>query len=286
MGPGETVGQALQDHPGIDGIVFTGSYEVGMRAVPRRSRRPGRGRPSSRWAARTRRSSRATPTSRRRPRGSCAAPSASAARSARRTRASTSSGRSTTSSSGCWSRRPRRSTIGDPLVRANWMGPIIDQRAVDRHQAAVSEARRDGTVFTGGEHLTDGDLARGFYVEPTVVGGLPTVAPAVPRRAVRAVHRGRRGRFARRGDPPRERQRLRADRRRLQRGPGRGPAVPRHASRRASCTSTGAPAPRPARGRAIQAFGGWKGSGSTGKAGLSMYYVAQFMREQSRTIVD
>ncbi|HEX6868459.1 MAG TPA: aldehyde dehydrogenase family protein, partial [Candidatus Limnocylindrales bacterium] len=31
MGPGETVGQALQDHPGIDGIVFTGSYEVGMR---------------------------------------------------------------------------------------------------------------------------------------------------------------------------------------------------------------------------------------------------------------
>jgi 1-pyrroline-5-carboxylate dehydrogenase len=36
----------------------------------------------------------------------------------------------------------------------------------------------------------------------------------------------------------------------------------------------------------VQAFGGWKGSGSTGKAGLSMYYVAQFMREQSRTIVD
>ena len=36
----------------------------------------------------------------------------------------------------------------------------------------------------------------------------------------------------------------------------------------------------------VQAFGGWKGSGSTGKAGLSMYYVAQFMREQSRTVVD
>ena len=35
---------------------------------------------------------------------------------------------------------------------------------------AVAEARRDGTVFTGGERLTDGDLSRGFYVEPTVVG--------------------------------------------------------------------------------------------------------------------
>jgi 1-pyrroline-5-carboxylate dehydrogenase len=37
---------------------------------------------------------------------------------------------------------------------------------------------------------------------------------------------------------------------------------------------------------AVQPFGGWKGSGSTGKAGLGMYYVAQFMREQSHTVVD
>jgi 1-pyrroline-5-carboxylate dehydrogenase len=36
----------------------------------------------------------------------------------------------------------------------------------------------------------------------------------------------------------------------------------------------------------VQPFGGWKGSGSTGKAGLSLYYPAQFMREQSHTIVD
>jgi 1-pyrroline-5-carboxylate dehydrogenase len=35
-----------------------------------------------------------------------------------------------------------------------------------------------------------------------------------------------------------------------------------------------------------QAFGGWKGSGSTGKAGGSLYYVQQYMREQSQTVVD
>jgi 1-pyrroline-5-carboxylate dehydrogenase len=36
----------------------------------------------------------------------------------------------------------------------------------------------------------------------------------------------------------------------------------------------------------FQPFGGWKGSGSTGKSAGSLYYVQQFMREQSRTIVE
>ena len=35
----------------------------------------------------------------------------------------------------------------------------------------------------------------------------------------------------------------------------------------------------------VNSFGGWKGSGSTGKSGLGPYYVQQFMREQSRWIV-
>jgi 1-pyrroline-5-carboxylate dehydrogenase len=35
----------------------------------------------------------------------------------------------------------------------------------------------------------------------------------------------------------------------------------------------------------FQPFGGWKGSGSSGKASGGPYYVQQFMREQSRTIV-
>jgi hypothetical protein len=34
-----------------------------------------------------------------------------------------------------------------------------------------------------------------------------------------------------------------------------------------------------------QTFCGWKSSGSTGKGGLGPYYLAQFMREQSRTVV-
>ena len=34
-----------------------------------------------------------------------------------------------------------------------------------------------------------------------------------------------------------------------------------------------------------QTFCGWKSSGSTGKGGLGPWYLPQFMREQSRTIV-
>jgi 1-pyrroline-5-carboxylate dehydrogenase len=36
---------------------------------------------------------------------------------------------------------------------------------------------------------------------------------------------------------------------------------------------------------AIQTFCGWKGSGVTGKGGLGPYYLPQFMREQSHTIM-
>jgi 1-pyrroline-5-carboxylate dehydrogenase len=35
-----------------------------------------------------------------------------------------------------------------------------------------------------------------------------------------------------------------------------------------------------------QPFGGWKGSSSTGKAIASFHYLAQYLREQSRTVVE
>ena len=227
MGPGDTIGQALQDHPGIDGIVFTGSYEVGMRLFHSFSKawpRPcivemGGKNPAI--------------VSRK-------ADLDEAAEGIMRS-AFGFGGQKCSANSRVYVERPvhdelvrllvektEKVTLGDPLVRANWMGPIIDQRAVDRHQAAVSEARRDGTVFTGGEHLTDGDLATGLLRRADGRRRAAVVTSAVPRRAVRPVHRGGRRRFARRGDLAGQRQRAGPDGRRLQRGSGRGPAVPRH----------------------------------------------------------
>ena len=39
-------------------------------------------------------------------------------------------------------------------------------------------------------------------------------------------------------------------------------------------------------GAARLPFGGWKGSGSSGKAIASAYYLPLYLREQSRTVVD
>ena len=165
------------------------------------------------------------------------------------------------------------------------MGPVIDQRAVDRHQAAVGEARRDGTVFVGGEHLGDKGMERGFYVEPTVVGNLPTshrlfrdelFAPLTAVAAVESLDEA----IALANDSI---YGLTAgvyseDQGEVQRFLDETHAGVLYVNRRAGATTGAWPG--------IQAFGGWKGSGSTGKSGLSMYYVAQFLREQSHTIVD
>jgi 1-pyrroline-5-carboxylate dehydrogenase len=175
-------------------------------------------------------------------------------------------------------------TVGDPIFRENWLGPVIDQKAVDRHQQAVSEVRRDGKVYTGGEHLTDGALARGFYVEPTVVGNLPAThrvfqdelfAPFTAVQAVVSIDEALRlandtiygltaGVYS---EDPAEVARFLDE----------AEAGVLYVNRRAGATTGAWPG--------INPFGGWKGSGSSGKASGGPYYVAQFMREQSRTLI-
>src|SRR5438046_2314932 len=64
-------------------------------------------------------------------------------------------------------------TIGDPVKRENWLGPVINQRAVDRYEEAVSEARRDGRLVIGGERVTEHGLDDGVFVAPTIAVDLP-----------------------------------------------------------------------------------------------------------------
>jgi 1-pyrroline-5-carboxylate dehydrogenase len=283
MGPGETVGTELQENPGVDAIVFTGSFEVGFdlfRSFSRTYPRPCIVEMGGKNAAVVLRS----------------ADLEEAAEGIVRS-AFGFGGQKCSANSRVYVERQVHDeliarlvartgqlVVGDPLPRAAFMGPVIDQRAVDRHQGAVAEARRDGTVFTGGAHLTGGDLARGFYVEPTVVGGLPAshrlfrdelFAPFTAVHAVDSLDEALRlandnvygltaGVYS--NDPAE-----------VQRFLDEIEAGVLYVNRRAGATTGAWPG--------VQAFGGWRGSGSTGKAGLSMYYVAQFLREQSHTVV-
>jgi 1-pyrroline-5-carboxylate dehydrogenase len=284
MGPGESVGQEIQESPGIDGIVFTGSYEVGMgifRTFSKQWPKPcivemGGKNPAIVTAK---------------------ADLEEAADGIVRS-AFGFGGQKCSANSRVYVERPvhdelvrllvrqtEKIAIGDPLLRTSWLGPIIDERAVARYLAAVADARRDGRVLAGGERLADGDLACGTFVEPTVVGHLPADHRLfrdelfVPLTAVHAV------------DSLDEALRLAND---SQYGLTAGvytedpseverfldgvEAGVLYINRRAGATTGAWPG--------VQAFGGWKGSGSTGKAGLSIYYPAHFMREQSHTIVD
>ena len=172
-------------------------------------------------------------------------------------------------------------SVGDPADPDVATGPVVNARAVERFERAVSSARRDGRVAGGGSR---GDDA-GWFVEPTVVTDLPLAHPLtrdelflpfvtvvrVPDfdaalAEANAVPYGlTAGVFSR-------------DDYELDRFLDEIEAGVVYVNRRAGATTGAWPG--------IQSFCGWKSSGLTGKGGLGPYYVQQFAREQSRTIVE
>ena len=170
--------------------------------------------------------------------------------------------------------------VGDPADPDAATGPVVNAQAVERFECSVDRARRDGVVAAGGSR----GEASGWFVEPTVVSGLPLGHPLsrdelflpfvtvvrVPDFAgalaeANAVPYGlTAGVFSR-------------DEGELDRFLDEIEAGVVYVNRRAGATTGAWPG--------IQSFCGWKSSGLTGKGGLGPYYVQQFAREQSRTIV-
>ncbi len=284
MGPGDTVGAELRENEGIDGIVFTGSYEVGMdlyRTFSKRFPKPTiveMGGKNPAVVSRTADLEEAAEGIVRSAFGfggqKCSANSRVYVEKPAHDELVEAAGRE---DRGDHDRRPApprelarpdrrpeggRSAPGRSRRRPQGRPGVRRRRAIDRS--------RDGPR-----------LLRRTNRRRRPAGG----PSPLPRRALRAVHRSSRGRDVRRGPSSGERLGVRPDGRRLQRGSRRGQrfldnieAGVTYVNRRAGATTGAWPG--------VQAFGGWKGSGSTGKAGLSMYYVAQFLREQSHTVVD
>jgi len=63
--------------------------------------------------------------------------------------------------------------IGDGMDPGAGMGPSIDQAQLDTVMRYIDIARAEGATFAcGGERATDGELARGLFVQPTLLTGV------------------------------------------------------------------------------------------------------------------
>ena len=282
-GPGSTCGQQLISSDDVDGITFTGSYDVGMRII--RAFAAG-----GRW-----------------PRPCIAEMGGKnpviVSRNADLDRAAVGcmrsafglQGQKCSAASRILVERPvydgfverllaltTAITIGDPTRQENWMGPVVNLNAAMDYEGFVAELRSGGRILAGGHRLTEGALARGAFCAPTVAEApeshrlwkhemflpITMVAPVASleeamRRANDVDYGLTAGFFGTRREAQWFFEHIEA-----------GVC---YANRPQGATTGAWPG--------FQPFGGWKGSGSTGKAAGSFYYVPQFLKEQSRTVV-
>jgi len=284
MGPGAAIGDALVAHPQTCGVTFTGSYETGMGIVRK-------------FAA-----------------GRCPKPCI-AEMGGKNACVVTASADLDTAAAGivrsafgmggqkcsALSRLYVEETIADELIRKllqrmqaigvgdpsrqeNWLGPVVSESAHRKYSGYVDRLREGrAKILFGGEILSTGDLARGYYAAPTLVEAAlehplwreEMFLPLLMLHRVKDLDEGIRqandsdlgltaGVYGSKGDVAEFLERIEA-----------GVTY----SNRAAGATTGA-------WPGYQPFGGWKGSGNTGKAIASFYYLAQYLREQSQTVVE
>ncbi len=283
-GPGRTLGQALIDSPEVDGVTFTGSYEVGMKIfrdfAQRNYIRPvilelGGKNPAivSRHA-------------------NLEDAAIGIVRSAFGLQ-----GQKCSAASRIFIEAPvydemlarlkaltEKLSVGDPTDRKNWMGPVINQKAYNDFKNFTEELSQAGGEFlTGGHVLVDGELAKGYYCAPTFVTNVPlthrlwkyemflpisTIAKVESlEEAMRYANDVNYGLTAGFYGTEEEAEWFFDN---IQAGVT-------YANRPQGATTGAWPG--------FQPFGGWKGSGATGKNAGGHYYLPLYMHEQIRTLI-
>ncbi len=173
--------------------------------------------------------------------------------------------------------------IGDPREQGVYLGPLINDAAGERYEGAVAEARSVGRIVTGGERLTGGIFDRGNYVRPTVVEApssswlwrkeifVPFVVVEPYDDLGDAIGRANDTEFGlTAGFFSEDEDEIETFLDGIQAG-----VV--YVNRRSSSTTGAWPG--------LQTFGGWKSSGTSGRSVGGRFYVAQYLREQSRTVI-
>jgi len=174
-----------------------------------------------------------------------------------------------------------RLVVGDPRRAETFMGPVYNAAAVARFNAATDEARRTGKVHMGGAALGAGFADN--YVLPTVVeldapGRLTKEELFLPLVVVRGVA-SLQAAMAEGNDIA---YGLCAgiftnDQTELQYFLETAQAGVLYANRTSGATTGAWPGAQP--------FCGWKGTGVSGKGGLGSWFLPQYLREQSHTLM-
>ncbi|MCE1255283.1 MAG: aldehyde dehydrogenase family protein [Anaerolineae bacterium] len=174
-------------------------------------------------------------------------------------------------------------TIGDPTDRAITFGPVINKSGYRDYQTFSAELAAAGEVVTGGKILTEGALSKGYFCAPTVVTDLPLdqrlwkyemflpitcVTPVSDLEEAMKISNDvayglTAGFYGAEEEAEWFFDKIEAGVSYVNRPQG---------------ASTGA-------WPGFQPFGGWKGSGASGKNAGGPYYLQLYMREQSRTVV-
>lgn len=284
-GSGSTVGDALVNHPGVAGITFTGSSEVGMRLV--------RTFAGGRWPRPC-----VIEMGGKNPTIVTASADMKRAVSGCTRSAFGFGGQKCSAGSRVFVHQSRldelvagmidyaaKLPVGDPTDRNVFCGPVIDRAAVSRYTECVAMAGKDGKVAAGGQIMSGGVYDKGFYVAPTIVTGLPvdhylsreelflpfvTVYPFEDTAdAIRWANGVDHGLTA--GVYAGTREEIDAILHDIEAG-----VV--YVNKESGATTGAWPG--------YQAFGGWKKSTSTNKGAGHVYYLAAYLREQSQTIID
>jgi len=282
-GPGGTIGQGLMSSPEVDGITFTGSYDIGMQIYRAFSQgrypRPtilemGGKNPSI------------------------------VSRSADLDRAAIGivrsafglQGQKCSANSRVYIERPvydklvdrlvqqtEKLVVGDPTDRGVYLGPVVNRNSYKQFQQFNEELSEAGRFLTGGKIRADGAYAKGFFCQPTIVAGVPpdhrlwkhemflpiTMVHAVDDldQAMALANNVDYGLTAGFYGTEKQAARFFED---IQAGVT-------YANRPHGATTGAWPG--------FQPFGGWKGSGSTGKNSGGRYYLPLYLHEQIHTLI-
>ncbi|MDX1403908.1 MAG: aldehyde dehydrogenase family protein [Woeseiaceae bacterium] len=174
--------------------------------------------------------------------------------------------------------------VGDPTRIENYIGPVVNESAYRNFERYTAQLRAaDAEIISGGEVLTDGELANGYFCAPTVVEA-PLEHPLwheemfLPIVMLARIPDKETGMRLTNDSPLGLTAGFYGDAKETQWFFDNVEAGVTYANRPQGATTGAWPGYQP--------FGGWKGSGNTGKGIASFYYLAQYLREQSQTSVE